>query len=310
MADVAILGATGPTGIHLANILRGQSIAVRVVSRSMANLQRAFADPAFERVAADVLDVEAALRAIDGCPLVYDCLGLPADQMHLHPFAAQNIAKSVRATGARCIHVSSYWAYLPLARSPLNESHPRIGGPDWVRWRRDAEDAMRDAGAAILHLPDFYGPNVHTSTLQNPLAEAVAGKTMNWIGAADTPREYVLVTDAMEIAARIRDRVEAFGNDWIVPGSGPLTGARVAEIVSKHLGRPVKLRTTGVFMLRLVSLFSKDLRGFMQVVPDYMKSIAYDASKLEGLIGKVEMTPYETGIALALDAISAAAGKR
>jgi predicted NAD/FAD-dependent oxidoreductase len=34
MADVAILGATGPTGIHLANILRGEKVAVRVVSRS------------------------------------------------------------------------------------------------------------------------------------------------------------------------------------------------------------------------------------------------------------------------------------
>jgi N-acetyl-gamma-glutamylphosphate reductase len=34
MAEVVILGATGSTGIHLANILRGQKVAVRVVSRS------------------------------------------------------------------------------------------------------------------------------------------------------------------------------------------------------------------------------------------------------------------------------------
>jgi hypothetical protein len=141
--------------------------------------------------------------------------------MHLHPAAARNIAKAVRATGARCIQVSSYWAYLPLQRSLLNEAHPRSGGPDWVRWRREAEDVLRDAGAAILHLPDFYGPDVHTSTLQSPLAEAAAGKIMNWIGAADTAREYILVPDAMEIAARIRSRDEAFGNDWILPGSGP-----------------------------------------------------------------------------------------
>ena len=138
MADVAILGATGPTGIHLANILRGQKVAVRVASRSAANLQRAFGAPAFEKVAADVLDADAAIRAVDGCPLVYDCLGLPAGQMHLHPAAAQNIAKAVRATGARCIQVSSYWAYLPLRTSPLNEAHPRSGGPDWVHWRRGA----------------------------------------------------------------------------------------------------------------------------------------------------------------------------
>ena len=44
MADVAILGATGPTGIHLANILRRQNMAVRIVSRGAANLQRAFGD--------------------------------------------------------------------------------------------------------------------------------------------------------------------------------------------------------------------------------------------------------------------------
>ncbi len=306
MADVAILGATGPTGIHLANILRRQNMAVRVVSRDAANLQRAFGAPVFEKVAADVLDADAAIRAVDGCRLVYDCLGLPADQMHLHPAAARNIAKAVGATGARCIQVSSYWAYLPLQRSPLNEAHPRSGGPDWVRWRRDAEDVLRDAGAAILHLPDFYGPDVHTSTLQNPLAEAAAGKTMNWIGAADTTREYILVPDAMEIAARIGSRNEAFGNNWILPGSGQLTGAQVAEIAGRHLGRSVKLRTVGVFMLRQVSLFSKDLRGFMQVVPDYMKPIAYDASRLEGLMGKPAMTSYEIGIPRTLDALSAA----
>ena len=37
-------------------------------------------------------------------------------------------------------------------------------------------------------------------------AEAAARKAMNWIGAADTAREYILVSDAMEIAARIRGR--------------------------------------------------------------------------------------------------------
>jgi hypothetical protein len=76
------------------------------------------------------------------------------------------------------------------------------------------------------------------------------------------------------------------------------------------LGRSVKLRTGGVFMLRLVSLFNKDLRGFMQVVDDYVKPIAYDASRLEGLMGKPEMTSYEIGIARTLDAISAAAAKQ
>ena len=83
----------------------------------------------------------------------------------------------------------------------MNESHPRSGGPPWVRYRREAEDVLCEAGAAILHLPDFYGPYVHVSTLQNALNEAASGKTVNWLGSADTQREYIYVPDAMRIAA-------------------------------------------------------------------------------------------------------------
>jgi nucleoside-diphosphate-sugar epimerase len=307
MADAAIIGATGPTGIHLAGILRAQGKAVRVVSRSERNLSRVFGDPAFEKIAADVLIAAEVRRVIEGCPLVYDCLGLPAEQMHLHPAAARNIAQALGATKARCVQVSSYWAYLPLQYSPLNERHPRVGGSEWMRWRREAEDILRDAGAAVLHLPDFYGPHVHTSTLQNALLEAAQGKTMNWIGDAATAREYIYVPDAMAIAARIANHPEAFGADWVLPGCGPLTGAQVADIASRHLGRKVNVRSAGTLMLRLVGLFNRDLRGFMQMAPDYMKPIAYDAAKLEALIGRPEMTSYEAGIARTLDSLSASA---
>ena len=72
-----------------------------------------------------------------------------------------------------------------------------------MRYRREAEDVLRDAGAAILHLPDFYGPHVHVSTLQNALNEAASGKTVNWLGRPDVQREYVYVPDAMRIAVEI-----------------------------------------------------------------------------------------------------------
>ena len=133
---------------------------------------------------------------------------------------------------------------------------------------------------------------------------------MNWIGAADSPREYIFVADAMAIAARLGTLDAAFGQDWILPGSGPLTGAQAAAIAGRHLGRPVKLRAAGVGMLRVVSLFNKELRGFMQVAPDYVKPIRYDAARLEGLIGKPQMTSYEAGIARTLDAIAAATARR
>jgi nucleoside-diphosphate-sugar epimerase len=216
--------------------------------------------------------------------------------MHLHPVTARNVASALRQTNARCVQVSSYWAYYPQVQAEMNESHPRSGGSTWVRYRREAEDILFEAGAAILHLPDFYGPQVHVSTLQNALNEAASGKTVNWLGKADVYREYVYVSDAVRIAAAIGARAEAFGAHWCLPGSGPLSGEQAAGIAGRHLGRSVKLRSIGLTTLRIVSLFSKDLRGLQQVAPDYMKSVRYDARKLEGLLGSLQKTSYYAGI--------------
>ena len=301
MAKTVILGATGPTGLHLAAALSRSGERLRVVGRDRGKLERLFADAAIEKHPADLIDAQQTLRAIDGCETVYDCIGLPGDQMHLHPVAARNIAEAMERTKARCLQISSYWSYYPQARAQMNETHPRRGGPRWVEWRREAEDILFAAGAAILHLPDFYGPDVHVSTLQNALTEAAQNRTVNWLGKPATPREYVYVPDAMRIAAELGRRKEAYGAHWCLPGSGPLTGRDVADIAGRHLGRTVKLRGAGLTMLRLVSLFNKDLRGQMQVAPEYMKPVRYDASKLTGLLGPQPMTSYEDGIAATLD---------
>src|SRR5262249_19896581 len=90
MTKIAIVGATGPTGIHLVAELCRHTAAVRVIARDMDKLARLFPDAAVAKRSADILDADATLRAIDGCDLVYDCVGLPGDQMHLHPVTARN----------------------------------------------------------------------------------------------------------------------------------------------------------------------------------------------------------------------------
>ncbi len=301
MSKAAILGATGPTGFHLTAALRKSGTPVRVVARERGKLERLFPDAAVDKHPADVLDAHQTLRAIEDCDLVYDCIGLPGDQMHLHPVTARNIAQALERTRARCVQVSSYWAYYPQIHPTMNEQHPRRGGPSWIEWRREAEDILFATGAAILHLPDFYGPFVHASTLQNALLEAAQGRTVNWIGKPITPREYIYVPDAMRIAAEIGRKPEAFGAHWCLPGSGPLSGHQFAAIAGRHLGHRVKLRGAGMMTLRLVALFNKDLRGLLQVVPDYLKPVSYDASKLTALLGPQSMTSYEDGIAATLD---------
>ena len=108
MMKIAVVGATGPTGIHLVTELRKTVAGVRVIARNTDRLARLFPETAVEKWPADVLDADAALRAIEGCDLVYDCIGLPGDQMQLHPVTARNIAGALRHTKARCVQVSRH----------------------------------------------------------------------------------------------------------------------------------------------------------------------------------------------------------
>ena len=57
-----------------------------------------------------------------------------------------------------------------------------------------------------------------------------------------------------------------------------------------------RLSEVGLMTLRIVSLFNKDLRGLLQVAPDYMKPVNYDTRKLLRLLGPHRMTSYADGI--------------
>jgi len=306
----AIIGATGPTGRHLTSELRRRGVLVRAVSRSRDHLDRCFPETEVEKTEADALDAAALRTAVAGCDLVADCIGLPPDRMQDHARAARKVAAAAAEVSARCLQVSSFWSFLPVQQLPLTEAHPREGGNRYAQARREAEDVMLAAGAAVVHLPDFFGPAVHTSTLQRPLEEAAAGKAMTWIGSGDTEREWVYVPDAMAMVADLVLRQEAYGTSWIVPGSGPLTGKRVAEIAAVHLGRQVKLRETPRWLLRGASLVVPDLRALRPILDDYLQPIAFDASRLQRLLGQVRVTPYEEAIPATLDAIRAAEAAR
>jgi nucleoside-diphosphate-sugar epimerase len=305
-ARIAVLGATGPTGRALASALVERGHTVRVVARRIGVLQTDFPSPQVEKRPGDAMDPGSLARALEGCDTVVDCIGLPGDRMADHPTTARNLARFVEDSHAHCVQVSSYWSFIPVRELPLSERHPREGGPPWACYRRAAEDILREAGAAIVHLPDFFGPHVHTSTLQMSMADAVNGKPMRWIGPTDVERDYVYVPDAMGIVAELVTRAEAYGDDWIVPGSGPISADALAGTLAKVLGRPVRAQATPPWLLRALSLFNKDLRGFMQLVPEYAKPIAYDGSKLKGLLGATVRTPYEDALHATIESLAKA----
>jgi len=301
MRKAVILGASGPTGKALARELVGRGVAVRVVSRSRERLAQAFADLETEIVEGDLLDADSARAAVRGCDVAFNCFGAPMDRLEQHPVVARHVAAAVAGEGARLVHVSSYWAYAPIRRLPVNEEHPRTGGGLPMRARREAEDIAVAAGGAVLNLPDFYGPEVLLSTLQRALAEVVSGRVANWVGSPKNERDYIYVPDAMHIAAELATREEAYGRRWVVPGSGPASIRWLLGIAGRCLGRQVKVRGTTPIVLKYASVFVPDLRPLRPLLSTYGKPIRFDGSRLFALLGDMPRTPYTEGIPAAVE---------
>lgn len=299
----AILGATGAVGIHLAALLGRAGVAVRATSRSRGNLERAFPDLA-DLVEADLRAPDDVKRATDGCDLVVVTMGVPLAAIDDHRIAARNVA-ALGGTATRIVHVSSFWAYLPLRHEVLDEAHARDGGPAMVRACREAEDMLAEAGAAVVNLPDFYGPHVASSVVQRALRDALAGRPVDWIGRADVAREQAYVPDAAATILRLAREEGAYGARWIVPGSGPLTGAELVRIAGAHLGRKLRLRAAGPLLLRLVAVFNDELRAFSPLLRDYTRPLRVDPGRLRALVGEIPTTPHETAIPATLDALAA-----
>jgi nucleoside-diphosphate-sugar epimerase len=164
---------------------------------------------------------------------------------------------------------------------------------------------MLAAGAAVVHLPDFFGPRVHTSTVQRALEEAASGGPIRSIGSADTTRDAGFVPDLMRTVADISERDEAYGTDWGLPGSGPVSPSELARIAGDHLGHEIAVKGAPPWLLKILGVFSAQIRDALPLVDHYARPVRYDTSKLEGLLGEVETTPYERAVPITLDWIRA-----
>lgn len=292
----AVLGATGPIGRRLTAALLEREIEVRAVSRNPGNLERDFGGLPAERRAADLEDPRAAVDAVRGCDLAIHAVGLPAELFDRHVPIARNVADACREAGARAFLVTSYWSYGPGDEAPMPESRPRSGDSEKAVIREREEEVFLEVGGAVARLPDFYGPEEGLSLLNDALDAVRRGETATWPGDPEAPRDFLYYGDAGRLLVELALREEAYGEAWNVPGSGAEPPRAILERAARIAGSELRLRRISRWMARLVSLFRSDVRGFLDVMPLYEAPLILDTSKLEGLLGRPEITPYDEGL--------------
>lgn len=161
---VAITGATGFVGSHVAKALLARGDRVRALARTPApDLAAAGA----EVVTGALEDPSALPRLVEGAEVVHHVAGAiaarsEADFMRVNGEGTARVAEAARAAGVRrFVYVSSIAVSGPSARGkPMDEAGPARPITPYGRSKRAGEEAVVRSGVSytIVRPPVVYGP--------------------------------------------------------------------------------------------------------------------------------------------------------
>lgn len=310
---IALFGAAGVIGQSIAGALRAQDRPYRVVGRSEGSLRRQFgADPL-----ADVktwnpdspASVQAAAEGID--TLIY-MVGVDYWRFELHPQLMKKTIDGAIAAGVkRILLIGTVYPYGLPQTTTVREDHPRQPHTYKGQMRKAQEDLLLQAAtegkieAAVLRLPDFYGPGVEASFLHGAAQAAIQGKTADLIGPIDTPHEFVFVPDVGPVVAKLIDTPAAFGGRrvWHLAGAGATSQQALLQEMGRQVGRDIKHRAVGKTMLRVLGLFNPFMREMVEMHYLQTQPVLMDDGALQRLIGPIRKTTYAEGIRQTLQAV-------
>jgi nucleoside-diphosphate-sugar epimerase len=307
----ALFGATGSTGLAIAQALDAAGHSYRVVGRDRASLDAAFGKrPGVEIAPWNPDDPASVLAAASGIDTIFYLVGVPYNHFELHPRLMRATLDGAIAAGVRrVVLLAPIYAYGVPQSVPVDESHQRDPQTFKGKMRKEQEDLVLDAHAAgriegtIVRVPDFYGNASEKSLVGDIFLAAVANRRANVIGPIDTPHQYVYVPDIGPIALALASDERAYGKAWNFAGSGTITQREFARMVFEQAGHEPKLLIANVFMLRAMGLFNPIMREFVEMNYLQTNPVILDDRALRSLLPNTHVTPYAQGIAQTLAAV-------
>jgi nucleoside-diphosphate-sugar epimerase len=311
MNKIALFGATGAIGKSIAAALGDLGRPYRVVGRSEAALRDTFgADPLAECVTWNPDSPASVVAAASGIDTLIYMVGVNYWQFELHPALMRKTLDGAVAAGVRnVILIGTVYPYGRPQTNPVREDHPRAPHTFKGKMRKEQEDVLMRAhadgrlNAAVLRLPDFYGPGVEASLLHRAAQAAVNGKTADMLGPLDKPHEFVFVPDVGPVVARLIDTPAAFGKIWHLAGAGVTTQRELVSEMERQTGKKLKLRVAGKTMLRVAGLFNPFMREAVEMNYLMTDPLIMDDTALQRLIGPIRKTGYAEGIRQTLAAV-------
>jgi nucleoside-diphosphate-sugar epimerase len=295
-----ILGAGGPVANALAAELIKDNQTVRLVSRRPI----ATTQPNVIWVKADLTNYNEVLAAVKGSSTIYFCAGLVYDAkvwQQQWPIVMQNMINVTKATQARFIFFDNVYMY-GLVNGPMTETTPY--NPSSVKGEvraRIATQLMDEAKAGnltatIARAADFYGAESLNSFYDSMVLNKYAhNQKAMWLGNADTKHCFMYIPDAGKAMYLLGQTPQADNQIWHLPTAPALTGKQFIELAARTYQVAPKYMQVNKLLLNMIGLFSKPIKGTIEMYYQYSHDYVVDSSKFEKAFN-IKPTPYQDGV--------------
>jgi nucleoside-diphosphate-sugar epimerase len=312
---VALTGASGYTGGHLLEALRGRGDEVAALVRP-ASLTAKLRQAGATLVEGDLASPEALRRLLDGADAVvhvaavYRTAGHPDSYYRdVNVGGTERLLEAAAAAGVRrFVHTSTVGVHGHVARPPADETSPVNPGDVYQATKAEAEalalDYHRRRGlpVAVVRPGAIYGPG-ETRLLK--LFRAIARGRYALVGDGRSFYHPVYIDDLVQGFLLALDRDGAVGESFLVCGPEYVSQAELAALIARHTGGRVlpfrlpagPIQWAGDVVEAICVPFGIDPPLHRRRVDFWTKSRAFSIDKARRVLGYDPQVSLEDGIA-------------
>lgn len=298
-----VLGASGGMGYAIVKELVNRGVEVTAFARSINKLNHLFSRyPTVTIIPGDALNQNQLTQIARNKDIIFHAINLPYGdwETKLLPLT-DSIIQAARKNNAKLAIVDNIYAYgkcnETVKESTVKTPHTKKG-----KLRLQAEERVKRSRVpyVLAHFPDFYGPYAENTQLNFTIQSVIQNKRAWFIGSQYLAREHLFTLDGAQALVNLSFQDEAYGQHWNIPATHPVTGRELIRLIRDLTGYQKKVSTVTTNMLRLLGVFDRQMREFVEMQYLNQQAVILNGGKYEKLIGPLSRTSYKKGLELTI----------
>ncbi|QHN42303.1 NAD-dependent epimerase/dehydratase family protein [Candidatus Mycosynbacter amalyticus] len=298
-----VLGANGQIAEELTRELyKNYTRDIRLVSRHPRKVHESD-----QLMAANLLDADAADRAVEGSDIAYFTVGLPMDAKlweEQFPIMMKNVIDACKKHHCKLVFFDNTYMY-PKTAEPQTEEAPFVPVGRKATVRANIATLLLDemnAGrikAVICRAPEFYGPGKTQSLTNTAIFDAIKhGKKARVPISDKTLRTLIWTPDASRAMALIGNTPDVYDQTWHLPcDDNRLTYKSLIAAASQIKGRDLPYTVVPLVMFKIGGVFNPQLREAQELLSRYARNNIFVSTKFTKRFPEFRITTYRDGIA-------------